>query len=567
MHLLNTTTLKLKYFIEDIPLYAILSHTWGDEEVTFDDIDKPHAVDMKGYHKILKSCAQALEDGYEWIWVDTCCIDKKSSAELSEAINSMYKWYWNADICYVYLSDFLSDTASETFVQSAWFTRGWTLQELLAPATVEFYSDKWKRLGTKSSLVDALHYATRIEKEFILNRRNIGRACIGKKFSWASRRKTTRTEDMAYSLLGLFGINMPLLYGEGSRAFYRLQLEIMKQSSDRTIFVWQPPAWGYLSRHRHDKTLLNAAKAPDQRIMDILAPAPSYFSIHRGLEIQPWNYNSTEGLTYEMTNQGLRIKLPVIKFDNDEVLALLNCRRLNDNRDYRAYCIGVPLLFERATQRYARTRKPFEWLDEAQIEGSEMTKMFLQQTHTAFSSADTANGTTMPVPFMMRVSSLQIWDIPENLFEEVKISFGALEPGFQGLHELHRLPMRLKDGVLLMNRMCGGVVINRGDKAISIIFGHDEGLPYIRLLPYEKYSKREEKTWEHEWVSQIFRGTAYRRDFLEEKVLGWSVIVSARETRGRDYACWKLDIEVWETAAGKPDARACSTERSCYHYI
>jgi hypothetical protein len=121
MHLLNTSTLKLKDFIKAVPNYAILSHTWNEEEVTFDDIDKPHAVLMKGYEKVSQSCKQALKDGYEWIWVDTCCIDKKSSAELSEAINSMYDWYWRAEICYVYLRD----VPSGPLVESEWFRRGW----------------------------------------------------------------------------------------------------------------------------------------------------------------------------------------------------------------------------------------------------------------------------------------------------------------------------------------------------------------------------------------------------------------------------------------------------------
>jgi hypothetical protein len=167
MHLLNTFTLKLKQYIKDIPPYAILSHTWGDEEVTFDDIDKPCATSIKEYQKIRGSCELVRKDGFEWIWVDTCCIDKKSSAELSEAINSMYKWYWRAEVCYVYLSD----VPHKSFMKSTWFSRGWTLQELLAPSVVEFYSQDWTRIGTKSSLSGDIRRATGIETKFFLDRR------------------------------------------------------------------------------------------------------------------------------------------------------------------------------------------------------------------------------------------------------------------------------------------------------------------------------------------------------------------------------------------------------------
>jgi hypothetical protein len=133
----------------------------------------------------------------------------------------MYTWYWYAEVCYAYPSD----VPAEPLVKSRWFKRGWTLQELLAPAIVEFYSREWKRIGTKSSLADDIRRATGIQKKFFLDRRNIKPASVGTKFSWAAQRTTTRPEDTAYSLLGIVDVNMPMLYGEGSRAFYRLQLE------------------------------------------------------------------------------------------------------------------------------------------------------------------------------------------------------------------------------------------------------------------------------------------------------------------------------------------------------
>jgi len=126
MWLLNTSTLTLRAFIGDIPEYVILSHTWGEGEVTFDDIGKPHALNMAGYNKIAGCCGLAVRDGFEWAWIDTCCIDKRSSAELSEAINSMYHWYWQATICYAYMSDVSNGPEWEQELrESRWFTRGW----------------------------------------------------------------------------------------------------------------------------------------------------------------------------------------------------------------------------------------------------------------------------------------------------------------------------------------------------------------------------------------------------------------------------------------------------------
>ncbi|KAL1600119.1 hypothetical protein SLS59_006193 [Nothophoma quercina] len=186
---------------------------------------------MAGYDKIRHCCGQAKDDGYEWVWIDTCCIDKRSSAELSEAINSMYQWYWNAEICYAHLVDVIKDPLLDgndaSFIASRWFSRGWTLQELLAPETVEFYDGNWQILGTKLSLLDSICEASQIDMKYLLKRELIKEASIATIFSWASRRKTTRSEDIAYCLLGLVSINMPMLYGEGDRAFYRLQLEII----------------------------------------------------------------------------------------------------------------------------------------------------------------------------------------------------------------------------------------------------------------------------------------------------------------------------------------------------
>jgi len=216
------------------PPYAILSHTWSDGELTFQDVESGRGQDKPGFEKLQRSCAYAQAYGFEYIWNDTCCIDKTSSAELTEAINSMFQWYENAEVCYAYLAD-VPDLG---FAESRWFTRGWTLQELIAPTTVVFLDRDWREIGTKEGLKRAITDCTGIPGN-ILDGDHLESASVAQRMSWAAKRKTTRPEDRAYSLLGLFGVNMPLLYGEGERAFIRLQEEIFRISDDQTLFAWR----------------------------------------------------------------------------------------------------------------------------------------------------------------------------------------------------------------------------------------------------------------------------------------------------------------------------------------
>jgi hypothetical protein len=174
---------------------------------------------MAGYFKIRCCCALAASMGYRYVWIDTCCIDKTSSAELSEAINSMFKWYKYARQCFAYLSDVprsdeKPDAANSAFRQSRWFTRGWTLQELLASSEVWFYNSEWDCIGDKRNMAELISSITCIESDYLNRTKWIGKASVAKKMSWASKRGTTRLEDRAYSLLGIFDVNMPLIYGE-----------------------------------------------------------------------------------------------------------------------------------------------------------------------------------------------------------------------------------------------------------------------------------------------------------------------------------------------------------------
>lgn len=251
MRLINASTHKLESFGEsNTPRYAILSHRWGSEaeEVSFQDMAGPdvsRATSKKGFVKIKETCIRALGHGLQYIWIDTCCIDKSSSAELTESINSMFQWYLNSAICIVYLSDLCSGGLDKDHVQRnlatcTWFTRGWTLQELIAPTYIRFYNQSWEYFGEIGDLCSKISSITKIDTDLLLGKTQLHQYSIATRMSWAANRKTERTEDLAYCLLGIFDVNMPLIYGEGHKAFRRLQEEIIKRSNDLTIFAWIP---------------------------------------------------------------------------------------------------------------------------------------------------------------------------------------------------------------------------------------------------------------------------------------------------------------------------------------
>lgn len=274
----------------DIPPYAILSHTWGAtiEEVTFEDVIKGTGKDKPGFQKIQFCGDQAALDGLKYFWVDTCCIDKSSSAELSEAINSMFFWYKQATTCYAYLSDIFLDVNPTTLSKSKWFTRGWTLQELLAPKDVHFYSAEWQYLGNKTSLQIELQQITKIPSE-ALEGRPLEQFSIAERMSWAANRVTTRIEDIAYCLLGIFDVNMALLYGEREKAFFRLQQEIIQGSNDQSLFAWTDPL---LSADSETGILARSPKqfehSSDIVSLGVWTMHDSFTFTHNGLGIELW---------------------------------------------------------------------------------------------------------------------------------------------------------------------------------------------------------------------------------------------------------------------------------------
>lgn len=229
----------------NLPDYAVLSHTWGDDgtEVTFKDIQDYTGNNKEGFRKLLFCGNRAQADDLECFWVDTCCIDKSNNNEVVKSINSMFRWYKNAAKCYVYLSDVSgnaleclsqNDTGKSAFRRSRWFTRGWTLQDLLAPTVVEFYTQDGELIGDKKSLECQIHEATGIAIE-VLQGCPLAEFSVDDRLLWARKRQTTEVEDKAYCLLGIFDIYMPLIYGEGeAHAMKRLLKEINESMTPKS---------------------------------------------------------------------------------------------------------------------------------------------------------------------------------------------------------------------------------------------------------------------------------------------------------------------------------------------
>ena len=349
MRLLNVDTLELhEFFEEQIPPYSILSHRWGKDEVSYHDFVNRRKTNGDGFKKIRELCAvvkarrildfNSSEDkaALEWVWIDTCCIDKSSSSELSEAINSMYQWYSRARECLVYLADVTSlesqrnNLEEKEFDHSEWFTRGWTLQELLAPEVKVFYSSSWYVLGhviknrivflvknrllagddggtdCNSGIIQSYYgpdlssrvsQISGIQVDYLASSDYIDLASVARRMSWASQRRTTRAEDMAYCLLGLFDVNMPLLYGEGQKAFLRLQEEIIKRSADQSIFAW--------CNTRKDMQKELSGANIDRSEVGLLARNAHFFRYASGIE----HFRDIARRPYLITNVGLQMHI------------------------------------------------------------------------------------------------------------------------------------------------------------------------------------------------------------------------------------------------------------------
>ena len=332
MRLIHTSSLEFEEFEPAVaPPYAILSHTWDGAEPSFQDVQNDRKAGKEPeYAKLIEGCRAAARHGYSYFWIDTCCIDKTNSVELSETINSMFRWYQQAGICLAYLVDVppgleAIDKESQ-FGKSRWFTRGWTLQELLAPPEVEFLASDWTRITSKTDSSSVLADITGISTSF-LSGEDLEMASIAMRMSWASKRVTTKAEDIAYCLMGIFDIQMPLLYGEGEGgAFRRLQQEIIKDSDDQSIFAWKA-----------DDELMPPPRTTERRVFSLLARSPAAFEHSHDVveadspmfEFLPEYLVGIRAPTV-FDNKGLHLSLPMIPMipkSEKMFLALLACSK------------------------------------------------------------------------------------------------------------------------------------------------------------------------------------------------------------------------------------------------
>lgn len=299
--------------------YAIFSHRWcSTGEPSFHDISTGITSSRDGCAKLLNFCKKAKEFGCDYAWSDTCCIDKTSSAELEEAIRSMYRWYGSAEVCITYLG---ASSSVKDFDAEPWFTRGWTLQELLAPRRTKFYGREWvpilSQLPLKSNdkeqdeLSGAIECVTRIPCHQLIAFRP-GCYRVWEKLLWASRRTTTKLEDMAYCLIGILDINMPIAYGEGEWAFHRLMEVILQRCDEPEIFAWV----GLPSMY---SLVLPSSPACYEAILDSMSAKTLRLEPSQNQQILPaWTSNIGDR-TFTLTKHGLEIDLLMIDVEMVEI--------------------------------------------------------------------------------------------------------------------------------------------------------------------------------------------------------------------------------------------------------
>jgi hypothetical protein len=306
--------------------YAIFSHRWLDDgEPTFQDMKKDQKPEGAGFDKLKTFCRVAQDYGCKWAWSDTCCIDKSSSTDLEESIRSMFAWYCDAKVCIVYLGD--TDNVYN-LGEDVWFKRGWTLQELLAPTRIKFFNRQWAPLivdgethkkdahndddsdsesesdkSNDKKNVDLMGRISGITDIPIkdLKRFRPGTNRVREKMSWMSRRRTTRTEDIAYSMIGIFAVGITIAYGEGEKAFHRLQGEIMQRCNDIDLLAWTGPASDDNTGIASGPACFSATRTDRRKDSDHDEDQERKIVVHRG------------DRSFRMTNGGLRIKLPLYK--------------------------------------------------------------------------------------------------------------------------------------------------------------------------------------------------------------------------------------------------------------
>ena len=345
MRFLNTTTFQ---FQDDSKIsgdarYAILSHRWIQDgeggEISLTTLNATELSDASlqtpSLNKLRGACAKAKEQGLTWIWIDTCCIDQTSSSELAKAINSMFRLYRQSAVCYIYLHDVVASASEEepfrkfthkrvkSSKYAEWFERGWTLQELVASKNAQFYDKNWGYLGTKDSLAHDVRTLTGIDEDYLRGVKDIRTASIATKMSWMANRVTKEPEDRAYSMMGIFDVNLSLCYGEGgSRAFMRLQRELLEKftvRTDESIFAWTTPTAGL--PYSVPKGEWNADE------WGLLAPSPECFQKQRQIAIDVGKIRPRINEGFKPTSQGLRLPMPKnnFVFVGKNFAFILNC--------------------------------------------------------------------------------------------------------------------------------------------------------------------------------------------------------------------------------------------------
>ncbi|KAI0715798.1 hypothetical protein C8T65DRAFT_828566 [Cerioporus squamosus] len=341
MWLLNTANGEFVGVIDPREVkYAALSHVWSRDprvpELSFHDLLK-----IQEEVRIARSEDPTIPEDAVLLRASE---KSSSSAELEEAINSMYSWYSSSTVCYAFLQDVDGRedprASNSSFRRSEWHNRGWTLQELVAPRVVVFLSRTWRYIGAKHGMANLIEDVTGVDRDVVLGSKPVSSVSVARRMSWASRRVTTRREDEAYCLMGIFSVNMPVIYGEGPAAFVRLQEEILKYIPDQSIFVWSrtvpidPSAQAI-----HREAFFEGTGTHHT----LLAPSPALFLSSRNvISITKGSLARILGIaipppTYTITSYGLRVTLPLLSITGTIRVALLASQWNND------YLLGLVL--------------------------------------------------------------------------------------------------------------------------------------------------------------------------------------------------------------------------------
>jgi ankyrin repeat protein len=461
MRLLDTKTLELGEF-EDraVPDYAILSHRWEVGEVTLQDIKTDGAKKLQGYGKISNACSVAAAAGFEYVWIDTCCIDKTSSAELSEAINSMYRWYQEAGECYAYLADVPHNSVNRVtgvtgpeFRESRWFTRGWTLQELIAPLSVIFLDGEWQKFGTKSTLQQEISVITGIPGNFLLGD-DLRHASVAQRMSWASKRETTRTEDLAYCLMGLFGIYMPMLYGEGERAFIRLQEEIMRISDDHSLFAWR-------SEEDHG---------------GILAISPAAFADSGNIIPVSPTYGTSNSAT--LSSRGINLSLRFVNSGQQvgKGLAILHCTETGKERMRLALHLKDVFLRNEDFVREQSTTLELVNMENIDLSQHPLTSLYVRQWHPTRNK--NWGGMEKCVVKLEGVDAKEAASHITNFDSNCNLSDGLIIINMKAISDglLGRLAVMCKDGNIFQ------ILLSKHGRSLSAIISSTTDLQHTKNL-------------------------------------------------------------------------------------